>query len=102
MNFLTEESLVLNVRGNGLKDAGINDGDLIHCKKADCARDGDIVFASIQDKLHEAKILARYRKAGRKIHLCMETDDPCCPSHIEVLPKHLKILGIFQNVIKWK
>lgn len=40
-------TVVVNVRGDSMKDAGIEEGDRLELRLTDCARDGDIVVACI-------------------------------------------------------
>lgn len=94
---MADETFVLAVSGNGMASAGINDGDLISCRRTDSAKDGDIVYAI---HANGRKTLSRYRKVGGVVRLYSETNDTNFAPYIRVLPKQMKILGIFQKVIK--
>ncbi len=56
----------LEVKGNSMIEAGINDGDVVVIKETSQADNGDIVVALIED--HEAT-LKRYRRHGNTIAL---------------------------------
>ena len=56
----------LNVSGDSMIEAGINDGDTVIVKKTDTADNGQIVVALIDD--HEA-MLKRIRKKGKVVAL---------------------------------
>lgn len=95
---MSEETFLLAVRGNGLKNAGISDGDLIRCKKSDRAQDGDIVYAYIGGN-RGCYTLSRYREEGGEVRLYSETDDVNYAPYVRVVPSRLTIIGIFKNVI---
>ncbi len=60
------EHYALEVRGDSMKDAGINDGDVVVIRETDVADNGDIVVALVED--HEAT-LKRFRRKGSAIAL---------------------------------
>jgi repressor LexA len=60
------EHFALEVRGDSMIDAGINEGDIIICKRCDTAENGDIVVALIEK---EEATLKRLRKKGASIAL---------------------------------
>ena len=62
---------LLKVRGMSMRDAGILDGDLLAVKKADSARNGQIIVARIGDDV----TVKRYRKTGALIELLPENPD---------------------------
>lgn len=94
---MSDETFVIAVSGNGMKNAGISDGDLIRLKKADRAQDNDIVYARIGRQYN----VSRYREVDGEIRLYSETDAPNFSSFVRVSPSSLTILGIFEKVIKW-
>lgn len=98
---MSDETFVIAVSGNGMKNAGISDGDLIRLKKADRAQDGDIVYAFVVCNGRESRAISRYREVDGEIRLCSETDAPNFAPFVRVSPSSLTILGIFQKVIKW-
>ncbi len=65
-----EGDFILRVTGESMRDAGILDGDLVVVRRADTARDGEIVVAMIED---EATVKRLLRKDGR-VHLMPEND----------------------------
>jgi len=96
-NFSADD-FVLFVNGNGMKNAGISDSDLIRCKRTDKASDREIVYAMVGS---ERTTLSRYREVRGEIRLYSETDDVNFAPYIRIDPKRLTILGVFQKVIRW-
>lgn len=60
------EHFALEVKGDSMIDAGINEGDIIICKRCDTADNGDIVVALVEK---EEATLKRLRKKGASIAL---------------------------------
>jgi len=60
------EHYALEVKGDSMIDAGINDGDVVVIRETSIADTGDIVVALVED--HEAT-LKRYVRQGRSIAL---------------------------------
>jgi len=60
------EHFALEVRGDSMIDAGINEGDIIICRRCDTAENGDIVVALVEK---EEATLKRLRKKGASIAL---------------------------------
>jgi repressor LexA len=60
------EHFALEVKGDSMIDAGINEGDIIICKRCETAENGDIVVALIEK---EEATLKRLRKKGASIAL---------------------------------
>lgn len=56
----------LEVKGDSMIDAGINDGDVVVIRETSVAEDGDIVVALVED--HEAT-LKRFKRRGTSIAL---------------------------------
>lgn len=69
--FTAKPDYLLKVRGMSMRDAGIMDGDLLAVKKADTARNGQIVVARLGDDV----TVKRYRKTGALIELLPENPD---------------------------
>ena len=69
--FPAKPDYLLKVRGMSMRDAGILDGDLLAVKKADSARNGQIVVARLGDDV----TVKRYRKSGSVIELLPENPD---------------------------
>jgi len=69
--FRNRPDFLLKVRGMSMRDAGIMDGDLLAVKKADSAKNGQIVVARLGDDV----TVKRYRKTGSLIELLPENPD---------------------------
>ncbi len=69
--FTARPDYLLKVRGMSMRDAGIMDGDLLAVKKADSARDGQIVVARLDDDV----TVKRFRRNGGVIELLPENPD---------------------------
>ncbi len=69
--FAARPDYLLKVRGMSMRDAGILDGDLLAVKKADTARDGQIVVARLDDEV----TVKRFRRNGGSIELLPENPD---------------------------
>jgi len=67
-----KESFILEVKGDSMVDAGINDKDLVIIKKQSHADNGDIVVALIDE---EEATLKRFRKKGDTIALEAANDN---------------------------
>lgn len=62
----TGEHFALEVRGDSMIDAGINEGDIVIVRRCDTAQNGDIVVALVEK---EEATLKRLRKKGASIAL---------------------------------
>jgi repressor LexA len=60
------EHFALEIKGDSMIDAGIQDGDIIICRRCDTAENGDIVVALVEK---EEATLKRLRKKGASIAL---------------------------------
>ncbi|CAN5822482.1 transcriptional repressor LexA [soil metagenome] len=69
--FSAKPDFLLKVRGMSMRDAGILDGDLLAVKKADSARNGQIVVARLGDDV----TVKRYQKTATGIELIPENPD---------------------------
>ena len=69
--FSAKPDYLLKVRGMSMRDVGILDGDLLAVKKADTAKNGQIVVARLGDDV----TVKRYRKTGGMIELLPENPD---------------------------
>lgn len=84
----------LEVKGDSMIDAGINDGDIVVIREQSTAENGDIVVALVED--HEAT-LKRYRRRGNMIAL--EAANPAYETR--VFPDHLvKVQGRLVGLIR--
>lgn len=69
--FSAKPDYLLKVRGMSMRDAGIFDGDLLAVKKADQARNGQIIVARLGDEV----TVKRYKRTGSLIELLPENPD---------------------------
>jgi repressor LexA len=69
--FSAKPDYLLKVRGLSMRDIGILDGDLLAVKKADNAKNGQIVVARLGDEV----TVKRYRKSGAVVELLPENPD---------------------------
>jgi repressor LexA len=84
----------LEVKGDSMIEAGINDGDIVVIREQSTADNGDIVVALVED--HEAT-LKRYRRRGNMIAL--EAANPAYETR--VFPDHLvKVQGRLVGLIR--
>ena len=84
----------LEVKGDSMIEAGINDGDVVVIREQTTAENGDIVVALIED--HEAT-LKRFRRRGNMIAL--EAANPAYETR--VLPEgHVKVQGRLVGLIR--
>jgi repressor LexA len=84
----------LEVKGDSMIEAGINDGDIVVIREQSTAENGDIVVALVED--HEAT-LKRFRRRGNMIAL--EAANPAYETR--VFPDHLvKVQGRLVGLIR--
>jgi repressor LexA len=84
----------LEVKGDSMIEAGINDGDIVVIREQATAENGDIVVALVED--HEAT-LKRFRRRGSMIAL--EAANPAYETR--VFPDHLvKVQGRLVGLIR--
>lgn len=69
--FSAKPDYLLKVRGLSMRDVGILDGDLLAVKKAETAKNGQIVVARLGDDV----TVKRYKKTGSVIELLPENPD---------------------------
>ncbi|MDZ7906615.1 MAG: transcriptional repressor LexA [Cypionkella sp.] len=88
------EHYALEVKGDSMIEAGINDGDIVVIREQIDAQNGDIVVALVED--HEAT-LKRFRRRGNMIAL--EAANPAYETR--VFPDHLvKVQGKLVGLIR--
>ena len=85
----------LEVKGDSMIEAGINDGDVVVIREQTTAENGDIVVALVED--HEAT-LKRFRRRGAMIAL--EAANPAYETR--VFPDHMvkvqgRLVGLIRN-----
>ena len=89
---------LLRVKGDSMSNAGILDGDLVIVRRAQDARDGEIVVALAGDdeSADEATVKTFYRD-GRRVRLQPENDalEPIYASHVQILGK---VVGVFREL----
>ena len=89
---------LLRVKGDSMIDAGILEGDLVIVRRAQDARNGDIVVALAGDdeSADEATVKTFYREAGR-VRLQPENAalEPIYARHVQVLGK---VVGVFREI----
>jgi len=89
---------LLRVKGESMIEAGILDGDVVVVRRAQDARDGEIVVALAGDdeSADEAKVKRFFRESGR-IRLQPENSsfEPIYAPHVEILGK---VVGVFREL----
>jgi repressor LexA len=89
---------LLRVTGESMIEAGILDGDIVVVRRADDARNGEIVVALAGDdeSADEATVKTFYREGGR-VRLQPENAalEPIYASHVKVLGK---VVGVFREL----
>ena len=89
---------VLRVKGDSMIEAGILDGDLVVVRRAQDAKNGDIVVALAGDdeSADEATVKTFYREHGR-VRLQPENAalEPIYAPHVQVLGK---VVGVFREL----
>jgi repressor LexA len=89
---------LLRVKGDSMIGAGILEGDLVIVRRAQEARDGEIVVALAGDdeSADEATVKTFYREAGR-VRLQPENDalEPIYACHVQILGK---VVGVFREL----
>ena len=89
-----EHHYALEVRGDSMIEAGINDGDIVVIREQNTADSGDIVVALVED--HEAT-LKRFRRKGNMIAL--EAANPAYETRM--FPDHMvKVQGRLVGLIR--
>ena len=92
------EEFLLRIRGDSMINAGILDGDIVVVRRAQDARNGEIVAALVGDdeSANEATVKRFYRE-GSRIRLQPENDalDPIYSPYVQILGK---IVGVFRSL----
>lgn len=84
----------LEVKGDSMIEAGINDGDIVVIREQDTAENGDIIVALVED---QEATLKRFRRRGGMIAL--EAANPAYETR--VFPDHLvKVQGRLVGLIR--
>ena len=94
----TKGDFLLRVRGDSMIEAGILDGDLVIVKRAQDARNGEIVVALAGDdeSTDEATVKTFYKEKGR-IRLQPENAsmEPIYAAHVQVIGR---VVGVFREL----
>src|SRR5919109_3110277 len=89
---------LLRVKGDSMVNAGILEGDLLVVRRAQDARNGDIVvaLAGADESADEATVKRFFREHGR-VRLQPENDalEPIYAPHVQILGK---VIGVFRQV----
>jgi repressor LexA len=89
---------LLRVKGDSMIEAGILDGDVVVVRRAQDARDGEIVVALAGDDetADEATVKRFFRESGR-IRLQPENSalEPIYAQHVQILGK---VVGVFREL----
>ena len=92
------EVFLLRIRGDSLSDAGILDGDLVVGRRAQDARNGEIVAALVGDdeSANEATV-KRFFREGNRVRLQPENDalEPIYSPYVQILGK---VVGVFRSL----
>jgi len=87
-----DKTFILEVDGDSMIDAHIEDGDMVIAEKTDTARDGDIVIANIDGEF----TMKYFRKKGTKVWL-----EPANKKYAPLFPDFdLKIVAVVRGVIR--
>jgi len=84
----------LEVRGDSMINAGINDGDIVVIRETDTADDGDIVVALIADE--EATLKRLFRRNGA---IALEAENPAYETRV-LSPEQVKVQGRLVGLIR--
>ena len=94
----TKGDFLLRVKGESMIEAGILDGDLVIVKRAQDARNGDIVVALAGDDetADEATVKTFYKEKGR-VRLQPENAsmEPIYAAHVQVIGR---VVGVFREL----
>jgi len=93
--FSAKPDYLLKVRGLSMRDVGILDGDLLAVKKADAAKNGQIVVARLGDDV----TVKRYRKTGSIIELLPENPD-FEPIHVDSNDEDFALEGLAVGLLR--
>jgi len=87
-----EASYMLEVKGDSMIDAGIQEGDLVIAERKGEPKDGDIVIAEIDG----GWTMKYFRKNGRIVYL-----EPANKKYKPIYPEHdLKVAAIVKGVVR--
>lgn len=93
--FSDKADFLLKVRGDSMINIGIFEKDLLAIKKADSARDNEIVVARIDDDV----TVKRYQRHGASVSLIAENDD-YAPIEVDLQTQSFAIEGVVVGLIR--
>lgn len=93
--FSDKADFLLKVRGDSMINIGIFEQDLLAIKKADTARDNQIVVARIDDDV----TVKRYQRHGSSVSLIAENDD-YSPIEVDLQTQTFAIEGVVVGLIR--
>lgn len=93
--FSDSADFLLKVKGDSMINAGIFEKDLLAIKKADSARDNEIVVARIGDDV----TVKRFQRHGSNVSLIAENDD-YLPIEVDLQTQPFAIEGIVVGLIR--
>lgn len=93
--FSDSADFLLKVRGDSMINIGIFERDLLAIKKADTARENEIVVARIDDDV----TVKRYQKHGSTVSLIAENDD-YEPIEVDLQTQSFAIEGVVVGLIR--
>ena len=89
------EHYALEVKGDSMIEAGINDGDVVVIRETSSADNGDIVVALIED---QEATLKRFKRSGRSIAL--EAANPAYETRVypeDMVKVQGKLVGLIRT-----
>lgn len=93
--FSEKADFLLKVRGDSMINIGIFEQDLLAIRKADTARDNEIVVARIDDEV----TVKRYQRHGASVSLIAENDD-YSPIEVDLQTQSFAIEGVVVGLIR--
>ncbi|MGJ8668285.1 MAG: transcriptional repressor LexA [Oceanococcus sp.] len=93
--FTPRADYLLKVRGLSMRDAGINDGDLLAVHQTPQANNGQIVVARLDDEV----TVKRFHRQGKRVRLLPENSD-FSPIEIDLDEQELHIEGLMVGLIR--
>ena len=92
------EEFLLRVKGDSMINAGILEGDLVVVRRAQTAKDGEIVVALAgEDETADEATVKRFFRENGRIRLQPENDElePIYADHVQVLGV---VTGVFRTL----